>query len=247
MLIRSVPASTGALWVRDGWRLLARQPLGLPAMVVVYMMMLLVPALLPLPFIGLAISGVLAPFATLALLAACREVDHKRAPTMAVFAQPFRDEKVRVPLFRLGLLNAALLIVVATLATVLGPPEPATPPISLQDIQLDALVLQLVLYTPVLMLMWFAPPLVGWHAMGPGKAMFGSVVACWRNKWALLVYALTASALMLAVSLVSVSIFSALVSSGQTLSVLLAPIALLLMTILQASFYVMYRSIFGTE
>jgi hypothetical protein len=247
MLIRTVPASSGALWVREGWRLFAKQPLALSAMVVAYMMILLVPALLPLPLVGIAISGVLAPFATVGLLAACREVDRRNMPTMALFAQPFRDPAARVQLLRLGLINAALLLLIASIATLLGPPVPAEPPKTLQEIPLDAIVLQLVLYVPVLMLMWFAPLLVGWHAMTPGKAMFGSVVACWLNKGALLLYALTASALMMAVSLVSVGLFSALVASREALSVLLAPVALLLMTIVQASFYAMYKSVFGSE
>ncbi len=245
MLIKTVSAGTGALWLRDGWRLFARQPLGLSAMVVVYLMMLFVPALIP--FIGIAISGVLAPFATVALLAACREVDAKRAPTINLFVQPFQDAKVRTPMFLLGMINAGLVLIVATLGALFGGPESAQAPASIQDIPLDALVLQLVLYTPVLMLMWFAPVLVGWHRLTPGKAMFGSVVACWRNKTALLVYGVVVSLMMMASSAVVVMVVSSLFSSRQALSIVLAPLALVLMTLVQASFYPMYKSVFETQ
>jgi hypothetical protein len=245
MLIRTLPAATGALWLRDGWRLFARQPLGLSAMVVMYLMVLFLPAMIP--FIGIAISGVLAPFATVALLAACREVDAKRAPTVNQFVQPFQDEKVRTPMVQLGMINAGLVLLVALLGNLVGSPEPARAPASLQDIPLDALALQLVLYTPVLMLMWFAPVLVGWHRLTPGKAMFGSAVACWRNKAALLVFAVVVSLAMMAASAIVVGVFSALFSSRQALSLLLAPLGLVLMTLVQASFYPMYRSVFGTE
>jgi hypothetical protein len=245
MLIKTVSAGTGALWLRDGWRLFARQPLGLSAMVVVYLLMLFVPALIP--YLGIAISGVLAPFATVALLAACREVDAKRAPTVNLFMQPFQDAKVRTPMFLLGMINAGLVLIVATLGTLLGGPEPAPAPASIQDIPLDALIVQLVLYTPVLMLMWFAPVLVGWHRLTPGKAMFGSVVACWRNKAALLVYGVVVSLMMMAASAVVVTLVSSLFSSRQALSIVLAPLALVLMTLVQASFYPMYKSVFETE
>ncbi|MGE5339361.1 MAG: BPSS1780 family membrane protein [Gemmatimonadota bacterium] len=245
MLIGKVPATAGALWLRDGWRLFARQPLGLSAMVVVYLMMLFVPALVP--FIGIAISAVLAPFATFALLAACREVDAKRTPNVGLFVQPFQDARVRTPMFQLGIINAGLVVTVALLGNLFGGSEPAAPPASLQDIPLDAVALQLLLYTPVLMLMWFAPVLVGWHRLTPGKAMFGSVVACWRNKGALLVFGVVVTAMMMATSAVIVGLLAPLMASRQALSLVLAPLALVLMTLVQASFYPMYRSVFQTE
>ena len=40
MLIHSLPAAAGLIWVREGWRLVRRQPLGLSSMVVVYVTML---------------------------------------------------------------------------------------------------------------------------------------------------------------------------------------------------------------
>ncbi len=245
MLIKTVPAGTGALWLRDGWRLFARQPLGLSAMVVVYLMMLFVPALIP--FVGIAISGVLAPFATIALLAACREVDAKRAPTVNLFLQPFQDTKVRAPMFMLGMINAGLVLIVALLGGLLVGQEPSEPPASLQDIPLDALAVQLVLYTPVLMLMWFAPLLVGWHRLTPAKAMFGSAVACWRNRGALLVYGIVVSLAMTGASALVALLASSLFSSRQALSIVLAPLALLLMTLIQASFYPMYKSVFEPD
>jgi hypothetical protein len=83
MLINSVSAGTGVRWLRDGARLLKRQPLGLPAMVVVYLMMLLVPAMIPL--VGIAISGVLGPFATVGLMQCFREAAAGRPPGMGQF------------------------------------------------------------------------------------------------------------------------------------------------------------------
>jgi hypothetical protein len=249
MQIRTVPPASGAAWLRDGWRLFKRQPLGLPAMVVVYLMMLFLPALLP--FVGIAISGVLAPFATVGLMTACREVASGRTPNPSVFGQPFQERNPhRIKLFRLGLINASLVLLLAMLFALVGDDgraPPADGQATLADLPWDMLLLQLLAYTPVLVLMWFAPLLAGWHGLGPAKAMFGSVVACGRNLRALLVYGLVAGAASLVASTVVVGVLAMLVSSRELLSLLLAPFGLVLMTIMQASFYPMYRSIFEGE
>lgn len=244
MQILSLPASYGAAWLRDGWRLLKRQPLGLPAMVVIYLFMLLVPA--ALPYVGIALSGVLAPFATVGLMTAVRDVGAGRAPVPTAFAAPFQDAVRRVLLFRLGVIHAALLLAVVTLSQLLaGAPPPSSQPQSLEELPLAELMLQLLLFSPVMILMWFAPLLAGWHGQGPAKAMFASAVACWRNKGALAVYGLLAFAILVGASFVSVSLASLIFSSRQVLSIVLAPIGLALLTLIQASFYPMYRSIFS--
>jgi len=244
MQINTLPAGAGLKWLREGMRLFGRQPLGLPAMVVIYLMMLIAPALLPI--VGIAISGVLAPFASVGLLAACREVAEGRMPTPMAYAQPFRPAPARVQLLRLGIVNAVLLLVVATAAALLTP-EPAggEAPQSLPDVPLTALLLQLGLYLPVMALMWFAPVLAGWHAIAPAKAMFGSVVACLRNVGPMLVFGVAAGVLTLGVSVAAVMLLSALISSREVLSMLMAPLALVLMSIVQASLYPMYRSVFA--
>jgi hypothetical protein len=242
MIINTVPAGNGVRWLVEGARLLRRQPLGLPAMVVVYLMMLLIPAMIPL--VGIALSGVLGPFATVGLMQCFRDAAQGRAPSPVQFAQPFQDERNRTQLFRLGLLNAGMLLLVAVVSSLIAP-QPATAPQSIEELPLQSLAVQLLLYTPVLVLMWFAPLLAGWHGMTPGKAMFGSAVACARNIGALTVYGIAAAGLTAGVSLVLVAVLTALIPSREVLSFLLAPVALVLMTIVQGSFYPMYLSIFA--
>ena len=243
MRINILPAGAGLGWLREGMHLFGRQPIGLPAMVVLYLMMLIVPALLPV--VGIAISGVLAPFASVGLLGVCRDVAEGKMPTPLAFAQPFRPTPARLPMLRLGIVNAILLLVVATLAMLLTPEPPGgEAPQSLQDIPLSALLVQLLLYLPVMALMWFAPVLTGWHGIQPAKSMFGSVVACWRNMGAMLVFGLAAGVLTIGASVVAVMLLTSLISSPQVLSIVIAPLALVLMAIVQASLYPMYRSVF---
>ena len=243
MQINILPAGAGITWLREGMRLFGRQPVGLPAMVVVYLMMLIVPALIPI--VGIAISGVLAPFASVGLLGACRDVAEGRMPTPLAFAQPFRPTPARVQMLRLGIINAILLLVVATLAMLLTPEPPGgEAPQSLQEVPLQSLLVQLLLYLPVMALMWFAPVLTGWHGIPPAKSMFGSVVACWRNTGAMLVFGVAAGVLTLGVSVAAVMLLGSLISSREVLSIVMAPLALVLMAIVQASLYPMYRSVF---
>lgn len=244
MQINALPAGAGITWLREGMRLFGRQPVGLPAMVVIYLMMLIAPALLPI--IGIAISGVLAPFASVGLLSACRDVAQGKMPTPAAFVQPFRPSPARAQVLQLGIVNAILLLVVATLVAVVVP-EPAggDTPQSLEDMPLGSIGLQLLLYLPVMTLMWFAPVLAGWHAMPPAKAMFGSVVACWRNVGAMLVFGAAASVFTLGVSVVAVMVLTSFVSSREVMSMIVAPLALVLMTIVQASLYPMYVAVFS--
>lgn len=243
MQINILPAGAGLSWLREGMRLFGRQPIGLPAMVVLYLMMLLVPALLPI--VGIAISGVLAPFASVGLLGACRDVADGRMPTPLAFAQPFRPTPARAQMLRLGIINAILLLVVATLAMVLTPEPPGgEAPQALHEVPLQSLLVQLLLYLPVMALMWFAPVLTGWHGIPPAKSMFGSLVACWRNVGAMLVFGLAAGALTIGISVAAVMLLTSMITSREVLSIVIAPLALVLMSIVQASLYPMYRSVF---
>lgn len=244
MLIKSVPAATGVRWLADGARLLRKQPLGLPAMVGAYLTMLLLPALLPV--IGVVVSGILGPFATVGLMQCFREAALGRPPTLAQFAQPFQDLRSRQNLLRLGMINAGLLAIVAVLAALLSPePTVSTPPQGIQDLPLEAMAIQVLLYAPVMLVMWFAPLLAGWHGMTPGKAMFGSAVGCLRNIGALLVYGAAAFGLVIAASVVVVTILGAIVSSREVLMIIVAPVALVMMTVVQGSFFPMYLSVFS--
>jgi len=179
-------------------------------------------------------------------MTACRDVDAGRAPNPGVYAQPFQEPGPRARLFRLGLINAGLLMLVVTIAGFFGG-EATEQPASLEKLPVRELTLQLLLYLPVMVAMWFAPFLAGWHGLEAGKAMFGSFVACWRNMGPLTVFGVLTMAVLVGVSFIAVAVLGALLASPQLLSLLLAPVGLALMTLVQASFYPMYRSIFAGD
>ena len=245
VLILSLPASSGVAWLRDGWRLIKRQPIGLAAMVVIYTFVLFIPVSIPLPYLGAALLCLISPFATLGVMAAFRAVAAGKVPTPGVFIQPLQNVAVRRVLFRLGLIHAGLMIVVIVVVRLINGPIPLTAedePLTVESLRLANFAVFTLVYSPVLVAMWFAPLLAGWHGLGPGKAMFGSAVACWRNKGALLVYGLLVGCVMLAVGFVAML---GGILSAQLLPLLSAPLGLAVATLIQASFYPMYRSIFA--
>lgn len=251
MQVHQVPALGGVLWMRDGWRLFKRQPIGLPAMVVFYMLMVIVPLLLP-DYVDQAALMLISPFATVGVMTACREIGQGRAPTVLVFGAAFREPGARSRLLRLGLINAALALLLTLLVRGLGlhglyveAGADGTPTIS--DVDWLAIMINFLLLAPVLAVMCFSPMLVAWHGMTPAKAMFGSALACLRNLGSLFVYG---NAVVLFVFLVVWVVFGAiaqLTSSQSVQSMFIAPIGLIVVSIVQASYYAMYASIFSQD
>ena len=249
MQIQSLPASAGAAWLRDGWRLLRRQPIGLAAMVMLYtfVFVLLISVTIPFPYLRALLVGAAWPFATVGVMAAFREVAAARTPTPAVFMEPIRDHAARGALLRLGLVFAVLLMLLVFLSGGSG----AAPPVgaeadapTLDDVRPGSLLLFVLLYPLVMVIMWFAPLLAGWHGLGAAKAMFASAVACWRNKWALLIYAALMGCVILGIGALASAVFGS-VTSEQVLAWVSVPIGIALGTFMQASFYRMYSAIFA--
>jgi hypothetical protein len=108
------------------------------------------------------------------------------------------------------------------------------------------LVVVALLYTPVLMLFWFAPPLAAWHGVGAGKALFFSFVACLMNWRAFVVYGV-ATALVTALMALGALMAAALLSAKVVPGVLVLPLAILLLPTLFASFYASYRDVFAGD
>ena len=112
---------------------------------------------------------------------------------------------------------------------------------------LGALAIAATLYMPLMMLFWFAPTLVAWHAMPAAKALFFSLFACLMNWRAFLVYGVASALILFVVPFVA--LFAMILASGGALRpgviTVLFPLMLALMPALFASFYVSYRDVFS--
>jgi hypothetical protein len=242
--IRVMPARMSLAWIRGGWRLFARQPLGLCALVALGPVLMLVVSLVP--WIGPVVAVAAAPAVSLGMLAACRSIDAGRTPGVAAYTQALAERKVRVELLRLGVYYAVSLAALTGLWSVTGwdaalviegtAETPAAEPTAGQWALLAA---GFACSIPLQMAVWFAPVLVGWYGMPALKAMFFSFFACWRNRGAMAAFLLVLLVLGTGLTIAAAALIAAVVPQGQFAPLLLAPIPLLLLALTQASTFKM--------
>ena len=101
-------------------------------------------------------------------------------------------------------------------------------------------------YVPVAMIFWFSPILTAWHDVPPVKAMFFSVVSCWRNRGAFIVFGALWFAVATTVSFGLTALMQAL-GAGDFAFAILMPATMIVTTMLYCSFYATYRGCFGVQ
>ena len=250
MVVKTLPARAGLTWLRDALRLYRRQPFAFTSLVILYT--ITVSLLAYVPIVGLPLAAVLVPFGTLGLTLAGREAERGTMPMPGLMVEPFRDPVQRKALTRLGLVNAGMVLAVVSLVSLLAYDELANwkfvdgqidPASAVQNFPWDAIIAAAIAYLPILMLTWFAPQLIAWHGQPLGKALFFSFFACWRNRWAFLMLAAALITLSLAAIFVVTQLLQAFGASPQLASMLLTPVALILISIGYATQYPIYRSL----
>jgi hypothetical protein len=252
MQARIVATAQGARWLADGWRLFRAAPLGWIALTFVYMLIMVLMSVVPL--VGPAGFLVLYPALTVGLMAAARAASRHAAVEVGMLFDGFRQGlRVQIALGAIYLACSIVVFAGIALADQEQKLRSALMAGDAQEIQMTDLVAPLgaltALYTPMLMMFWFAPPLAAWHGIGAVKALFFSFVACVMNWRALLLYSLT-TILSIAVIAAGLRFMSALAPGGAPKGVPL-PIVLLVVILLLptffASFYASYRDVFGAE
>lgn len=156
----------------------------------------------------------------------------------------------RPALIRLGLFQFAASAIFALISVLIewmvdAPTEVSQ--LTLQDVALNLLPL-LVMMIPVFMAFCFAPVLTAWHDMPPGKAMFFSFVATWRNIGAFTMHFLNCLIVVMAVGFVRVLLSNLIPGAGAAIAYLLQLIMLLaFVPTLMASIYIAYCEIFEAK
>src|SRR4030095_5083321 len=249
MEVRTLPASAGWAWLREGLALYRRQAFAFTALVIMYSMALMLIANVPL--IGLPLAAILVPFGTLGITTAGRAAERNVMPLPSVLIDGFKSPQ-RSALVQLGLVHAGLVVLLVIVTTLFARNELAEWKVVegqvdaasvAANVPWDAIVVGLIVYTPILMLTWFSPLLVAWHRQPVAKALFFSLFACWRNRWPFLVLGAALCALILMVSWLASLLMSALGVSSALGSMMLAPIALILTSIAYSTQYPIYKSI----
>lgn len=190
---RALAAGRGWAWIADGWSLFKRQPGTWIGLAVVLALIFIGLAIIPL--LGSLAAVVLAPVFGAGLVIGSRAIDEGGSLKIAHLFAGFRERfgtLASVGLIYLGASVAIALVVgLVTGAGIWGLVGSGADPASIGGAGatvLLAFLMMMALMLPVVMAMWFAPPLVVFHEQGAGEAMKQSFVACLRNIVPFLVY-----------------------------------------------------------
>ena len=190
---KGVEAGRGWDWIAAGWELFKRQAGMWIALALVALVIFVVLAFIW--FIGSIASIVLTPVFGAGVVIGCRAVEEGRPLEIGHLFAGFREKLG--PLATVGAIylgTAVVIALVVGLATgasifaMMGGarPDMATPAAALTVIL--ALLIMLALLLPVVMAIWFAPPLVVFHDKSAVEAMQESFTGCLRNIVPFLVY-----------------------------------------------------------
>ena len=192
------------------------------------------------------------PIVTLMTLSACKHVEADRVMLPSMWPKPLQKPGVFRKLFLMGLLYAALCMVIGLLAFLPfsgSCPRPCAWPRWKRHhaavVRPDGpLTVFGVLYVIVAALFWHAPVLVAWHGLRLTQALFFSGVACWRNKWAFLVHGAAWVMVFLFIDLCA-GMLVTIGLSPQFAGTLQVPFNIAAGGVLYCSFYPAYTSVFG--
>ncbi|MFK7965792.1 MAG: BPSS1780 family membrane protein [Burkholderiaceae bacterium] len=252
MNITPQPAARGLLWLAEGLRLMKRQPLGLFAMTFLSIALTLLPSIIP--GIGTLLTLVVQPAIYFGLMTAIKAIDEGEHPNPRLLLAAFKPEEsgnVWQPLLVLGTINAALVVCVMLVATLfaadtapimISQDQPAPDPELLTQ-WLQSTLIFAVLFMPVQMAMWYAPLFVGWHGTPAGKSLFFSLVAVWRNKWGFAALFIGWMAILFVLILILNLLVAGLGLAPALLSMMIAPLTLLIISAAYCSFWVNYRDV----
>lgn len=252
MKLNIVPPRTGFVWVRQGIRTFWKQPLAMSGLFFLFMAWVSVASMIPV--VGNVLALVLLPAMTLGLMAATAVADQGKFPMPGILLVAFRAGQAGVKdMLVLGGLYAAGFIAVMGISTLfdgglfagvylMGAPMTAEK-VNNPAFQ-TAMWVAMGLYIPLSMMFWHAPALVHWHGVPPVKSLFFSLVACWRNLGAFMVFTLAWMAVFLASGMVILFVVS-LIGEQSLAEAAMTPVALLMAAMFFTSVYFSVRDCFG--
>jgi hypothetical protein len=257
MRLQIVPARRGALWVRQGFAVFLRQPVGFAGLFAAFLFFVF--ALTLLPIVGPLLLLALLPLGSLGFMVATRHVLEGRFPLPRAFVEPLRSGRTRlVSLIKLGLVYAAAtwaILFVSDLidggaldalieAQATGDTPPDVIAARLADPRLETgVLLRFALLGLLSVPFWHAPALVHWDDQSAAKSLFFSTVACWRNKGAFVVYSVAWLGVLLAFALLANLVFGA-IGRPQLVPFIAMPASLLFSTVFYASLYFTFADCF---
>lgn len=246
-----LPASTGWLWVKEGFALFRKQPFEISTLFLSYMFLMLALGLLPV--IGQILPMLLVPVFSMSFMQACLQIEQGRKVYPNLLLIGFRSSALP-NLIKLGVLYLlAAVIAVAASALVDGGVfwqiMSGQRELDAETIRGTSLSLSIMfsaaVYTPATMAFWYAAPLIMWQGMGVFKAIFYSFFAVQRSGRAFLVYGLAWALIGVLMPAILSSLVALVFGRAIVVMLMLLPLSLILTVVMYCSFYPTYTHIFG--
>lgn len=247
-----LPLSAGWRWIQDGVGIFKRQPMAMFFWSLVTGFLITVSYLIPI--IGQMALITITPMLTFVTLNACRNIASGKPMQLPMWLAPLRAIDTRKRLLALGLAYLAFCIAAGFIAT-LPFLDSLTSAINSDGAIDERALFQAMrgpfitfglLYVVISALFWHAPALIGWHGINMTKALFYSMVACWRNKWPFLAYGAGWAAIFFAIQMAG-TLISGMGLSPAAVQMMLTPVNIIVAAILYCSFYPAYISVFGAN
>jgi hypothetical protein len=250
MQLKDVRPAQGVQWLRQGFAVFFRHPFAFSALFAGFLFAALLLMLVPMAGGVLLLASF--PLLTLGFMLATHGALQGRPPRLGVFIAPLRTDRTRrAALIKLGLAYALGTLIIMTISdwadggkfealqSAMADRTVARDTVAamLGDGQLQfGLLLRVGLAALLSMPFWHAPALIHWGGQGVGQALFSSVLACWRARWAFLFYSL-GWAVVIGLFGVLVNVVFWLLGSPQLVGVAALPGALMFSTVFYASLF----------
>ncbi|MCB1938107.1 MAG: hypothetical protein KDF24_06695 [Rhodocyclaceae bacterium] len=240
----------GINWVADGFALWKRNPALITYLTFGYLLILVVLSIIPV--IGQAVAALTMPMVSLGVLNGTLAAHQGRKVGPDILFSGFKRNVHGLitvgGIYLLGTLlalAATALVDGGTLAKIMIGGQPLTEEVANTPGLLEASLLATALTTPLMMAYWFAAMLVGWQGLSAPKAMFFSLVACWRNWQAFFLYSLSIFFLVLGAPALLIAVVAQ--ASPMLASLLTIPLPLIAIPIVFATFLPNALDVFGRD
>ncbi|MBV8666234.1 MAG: hypothetical protein JO269_07095 [Burkholderiaceae bacterium] len=242
---------SGWQWIKQGFALFRRQPTEMSTLFVLYVFLSGLLSLIP--HVGPALRLILVPVFSMAFMQACADIERGVRVYPRVLFTGFH-----MPAFKslalLGLLHLSAALLALGVTTLLDggvfyQAIHSATPLDEKTVEDPALASSMFIaaatYLTLSLLLWFAPPLIAWKKMSVGKAIFFSFFSVLRALKAFLVYLFAWLVIGTALMLVLSIVLAALLDNLELQLFALLPFAMMMMIVVQCSFYPSYAQVFG--
>lgn len=216
MEIRTVTASRGWQWIKQGIALFMKGPL--QWVLFVSVLFVAIKVILLIPLVGLLVMLVL-PVLLVGMMEGCRALEHGKPLAFGYLLSGFvRNTGALLTLGGISLAGNLLVVLVisgiggdAINAVLKFMAQQKVTPENVHEIRDAAskatlsVLIGWALSIPLMMALWFAPLLAYFNNLTPGRAMLYSLTACWRNLAAFLVYGAAVFAALMMVTPISMA------------------------------------------